>query len=1139
MFESQEDRNKNINSLHFEAGLLSSAPAAYDAEDSESDRIYASIDARIEERHTKRQKKSTSINQEPIRTHQKLFEDLKRGISCLTQQDWASIPEVGDMTALRPNRKTRRTGQEEENDPGQRYTPMPDFLIEQAKSSTIVGYQGTALDKHMEDGTLTDFACFGAARKRQLGQAIDTLAGAGKDNRNSAAMALGINMSTEAYMTGLTSMPLRSTAEIRDLEKAKMLLRSLVESNPSSVSGWLSLVRLHEGAGAKEEARAEIKRALAANPRSEDLWVEASRLEPTFNTRIIMLRRGLKALPHSPRLWLRLADATSDSIEDPNFMIDPIESNEVITFGASIGLDSGISSSISPKTLGVVESPTATHKSDISAKSTPTATAIQKAYARLKCLKEGLSLISDSLEMWRAAIEASQFLDGVLDPINSFSDSLKPVSVEDASSGTFKSLPKISTLEGSKGLLEAATAALPTAPELWIGLAEAQSTQEATRTILNKARAACPLSHEIWIASACIEELKYSNVSIIPILLNRMLSSLGSRGHRLSRHQCLQLAIECEESGALTTATSLVQLATSSGDGCSGQLSNISELIQQADQVAAQGHPVTGKALLEAALITDPFDEDLWLAALAWEQRYIPDNATSTKYDTLSHMATINATYALDTSQTSINTGIGPDTNTELKPNANISITQTDIRLGSMMARAMMALPGHPRFWLMATKDAWKKGFICQARSLLQKAFIACPDCEEIWLAAAKIERMEGNADATKAVLTRARDSLPQSARIWIRSAQLERALGNLPFAASLLYFAIGGDGTKNPGSGTKEPLLPIELGQENLNAKITTANGDGYLPLSLKEPRLWLMLAETIGLIAIKLLPNNSETGNSNSAMGNDHNHSSNKISKLWVAARKVLSEGCRLFPTYVPLCVAAGAMEQRLGAPMKARAIYEHGRLALPHSDLLWLASVRMEVVLGNRPMAKALLSKGLQACPTSGALWSESIRHESRSSRKTRAADALRKCPEDALVALALARVFWEDGPSMAEKTKIWIERAISLNPLLGDAHAYALLFEQAKKSLVPPSQQNSMEKLSSLENKIEEVTTIDGASNPIAAIISRCVSFEPKYGELWIGVSKDPIANGALIPLTTSQILQVVVDKLAAELDISYF
>ena len=59
----------------------------------------------------------------------------------------------------------------------------------------------------------------------------------------------------QGYLTDLKSMALRSDADIADIKKARLLLKSVTQTNPHHPPGWIAIVRLEELAGNFSEAR--------------------------------------------------------------------------------------------------------------------------------------------------------------------------------------------------------------------------------------------------------------------------------------------------------------------------------------------------------------------------------------------------------------------------------------------------------------------------------------------------------------------------------------------------------------------------------------------------------------------------------------------------------------------------------------------------------------------------------------------------------------------------------------------------------------------------------------------------------------------------------------------------------------------
>lgn len=82
-------------------------------------------------------------------------------------------------------------------------------------------------------------------------------------------------------------------------------------------------------------------------------------------------------------------------------------------------------------------------------------------------------------------------------------------------------------------------------------------------------------------------------------------------------------------------------------------------------------------------------------------------------------------------------------------------------------------------------------------------------------------------------------------------------------------------------------------------------------------------------------------------------------------------------------------------------------------------------------------------MQECPTSGPLWAEAIFVEGKAQRKTKSVDALKKCEHDPHVLLAVSKLFWSE--RKLNKCREWFNRALKIEPDLGDTWAYFYKFE----------------------------------------------------------------------------------------------
>lgn len=159
-----------------------------------------------------------------------------------------------------------------------------------------------------------------------------------------------------------------------------------------------------------------------------------------------------------------------------------------------------------------------------------------------------------------------------------------------------------------------------------------------------------------------------------------------------------------------------------------------------------------------------------------------------------------------------------------------------------------------------------------------------------------------------------------------------------------------------------------------------------------------------------------------------------------------------------------------------IKARSELDVAKKYNPKNELLWLEAVRLELRAGQRVLAEHALTRGLQECEHSGRLWAEAIFMEPRHARRTKSADALKKCEHDPHVLLAGAKLLWSE--RKVTRAREWFVRTCRVNPDFGDAWAYAYKFE-----------------------------LIHGDEEKQAEVRKRCITAEPRHGEHWQQLAKD--------------------------------
>jgi pre-mRNA-processing factor 6 len=341
--------------------------------------------------------------------------------------------------------------------------------------------------------------------------------------------------------------------------------------------------------------------------------------------------------------------------------------------------------------------------------------------------------------------------------------------------------------------------------------------------------------------------------------------------------------------------------------------------------------------------------------------------------------------------------------------------------LDQVLAEASKRLPKVEIFWLLRAKERWLAGEIDKAREILTEAFAANPNSESVWLAASKLEWETGEIERARVLLSRARERAP-SGRVYMKSALLEREEHRFQDALCLI---------------------------------------DEGIEIYPDFAKLYMMGGQ--------ICSDDLEKNKAN-------------LDK----ARKYFEKGIQKCSTNTTLWILASRLEERVhkfdpsktagvGAT-KGRSLLELARLKNPKSPPLWLESIRLERRSGNEGMAGTLMARALQECPSSGILLAENIRTAPRVEKKSKSADAIKRCPEDPHVIAVVACLFASERKH--EKARKWFEKAVTLDPDMGDIWAAYYAFE--------------------IKN---------GTKDQQEQVKDRCIKAEPKHGEIWTRIRKD--------------------------------
>lgn len=116
----------------------------------------------------------------------------------------------------------------------------------------------------------------------------------------------------KGYLTDLQSMLPNYGGDINDIKMARLLLKSVRKTNPNHPPAWIASTRLEEVVGKMQAARNLIMKGTEQCPKSEDVWLETSRLLPPDVAKGVVAQ-GVQNLPNSVKGWIKAADLETET----------------------------------------------------------------------------------------------------------------------------------------------------------------------------------------------------------------------------------------------------------------------------------------------------------------------------------------------------------------------------------------------------------------------------------------------------------------------------------------------------------------------------------------------------------------------------------------------------------------------------------------------------------------------------------------------------------------------------------------------------------------------------------------------------------------------------------------------------------
>lgn len=689
----------------------------YDEDDREADRVYSQVDDQMEQR-TKRAREARELEEarKTKLTESRIadgFADLKPQLASLSEDDWAAIPEIGDRS-LRYKKKA---------DMG--VMPVPDNIIEMGRGSGMVN--SLPAGGGASDGSATvDIAGLQRGREQMLKMQLD---------RMGDSVSGQTTVDPKGYLTSLSASgggTVTEASDLEDVKKARLLMKSVVTTNPRHGPGWIALARLEEQVRNLPEARRVIRQGCELCPTDEDVWLEAARLQTPANARIV-LADAVKSLPTSIKIWQAAADLEA-SVDAKKAVLRKaltlVPASEKL-WKAAVSLEGQDDARV--MLARAVEC-------------VPSSVDMWLALARLETYENAQRVLNNARAalpgeplIWvtAAQLEEAQGHGGMIDKI--VARALKALSAagtqvvldRDAWMRRAEDCERGGSPQTAGAIVRAAsTMGVDEADRLRTWLADAEALEARGSVVCARAMyavslAAAPNRHGVWLRAIALEKAHGS-------------PSDADALYRRSVSHCPQVEVLW---------------------------------LMAAKDAWLGGRVDDARGILREAFAANPASESVLLAAvkLEWEN------------DELDRARTL-----LERAR-----GAAPSDRVWMKS----ALLERECGNGpgeeALLRDGVARFPAAPKLWMMLGQLHERRGEADKAREAYHAGLRACPASVPLWrLAASLEERMHGPVRA-RTLLEAGRQKLPRCAELWLESVRLEKRAGNDKLAETLMAKAL------------------------------------------------------------------------------------------------------------------------------------------------------------------------------------------------------------------------------------------------------------------------------------------------------------------------------------------------------------
>ncbi|KAI0881712.1 pre-mRNA splicing factor [Annulohypoxylon maeteangense] len=730
--DEEDDNDERYQDPDNEVGLF--AGGVYDKDDDEADRIYREIDEKMDKRRRARREAREKAEQEEYERKnpkiQQQFADLKRGLESVTEEEWAALPEVGDLTGK--NRRSKQARQ-------QRFYAVPDSVLAAAGSAGELG--STVMDdggasstggSSNQDGTMTNFAKIGQARDKVLQVRLDQASQNGSATSGSAT-----SVDPKGYLTSLAKSQLPdSAAQVGDINRVRELLESVTKTNPVNGPGWVAAARVEELAGKIVAARNLIARGCEHCPKNEDVWLENIRLNEGRNAKIIAAQ-AIQKNNRSVRLWIEAMKLEDDSRSKKRVIrhaLDHIPESEALWKEAvNLEEESDDARLLLAKATELI----------------PLSVDLWLALARLetpenaqKVLNKARKHCPTSYEIWIAAARLQEQL-GQGEKVNVMKRAAQVLVKESAMPKREQWIAEAEKCEQEGAIITCGAIIRETLgygldedddrKDTWLDDARDSTNRgmyETARAIYAYALRVFPTSKTIWLAAADLERTHGSKEDLWQVLEKAV--------NAVPRSEVLwmMLAKEKWQAGEIDNARRVLARAFK-------QNPNNEDIWLAAVKLEAENGQIDqARGLLKTARQEAPTDR-VWMKSAAFERQLDDLDA------------------ALDLVQQALNLFPASAKLWMMKGQIYEDLGKP-LQAREAYSTGVKAVPKSVPLWLLYSRLEEKLGQLPKARSVLDRARLAVPKSAELWCESVRVERRAQNTKQAESLMERALRDVPK-----------------------------------------------------------------------------------------------------------------------------------------------------------------------------------------------------------------------------------------------------------------------------------------------------------------------------------------------------------------------------------------